>query len=172
MLRLLGIACLTVGCTGLGWCWKDRLKKGLEEQYQVWRILKMMENEITYSRAPLPEACLRIAARVQEPYREAFAGIHREMTANCGAAFDTVWRGQMEKCTGSSALPAEEKKRLLELGNCVGFMDGQMQAHILEQQIRRLELSIGKQEKEMADKGRVIMSLSIMGGVIIGIIFI
>ena len=78
----------------------------------------------------------------------------------------------MEKCTGSSALPAEEKKRLLELGNCVGFMDGQMQAHILEQQIRRLELSIGKQEKEMADKGRVIMSLSIMGGVIIGIIFI
>lgn len=78
----------------------------------------------------------------------------------------------MEKCTVRSALPAEEKKRLLELGNCVGFMDGQMQAQMLEQQIRRLELSVGKQEKELADKGRVIMSLSIMGGVMIGIILL
>ena len=172
MLRLLGIFCLSAGCMGLGWSFRDRLKKSLEEQYQIRQMLKMLQNEIVYSRAPLPEACLRIAGRMPEPYREAFMGIHKEMAAGHGTAFGVVWRKRMEACAGQLALPAEEKARLLEVGSCVGFMDGQMQAQALEQHIHRLELSIEKQEKEMADKSKVIMSLGVMGGLLIVIIFI
>lgn len=172
MLRLLGIFCLSIGCAGLGWSMKDRLKKGLEELYQVRQILKMMQSEITYSRASLPEACLRLAGRAPEPYREALEGIHEEMLANKGTTFDAIWRRQMERCTRRLVLHAEEKRRLLEFGSCVGFMDGQMQAQMLEQYIHRLELSIERQEKDMANKSKVIMSLSIMGGLMIAVILI
>lgn len=172
MLRFLGILCLSAGCAGLGWSWRERLKQGLEESYQAGQMLKMLQSEIVYSKAPLPEACLRIAGKLPEPYREAFLGIHKEMTANYGTTFDVVWRRHMESCTGKLALPAEEKKRLLGLGGHVGFMDGQMQAQMLEQSIRRLELSIERQEKEIKDKGKVIMSLSVMGGFLIALILI
>ena len=172
MLRLLGICFLSAGCMGLGWTWKERLKKGLEELYEVWRILKMFQSEIIYSRAPLPEACLRIAGRTPEPYREAFLEIHREMLANYGTTFEEVWRRQMEECINKLVMPAEEKRRLSGFGSCVGFMDGQVQAQMVEQQIQRLGLSIERQEKEMANKSRVIMSLSVMGGLMLAIILI
>ena len=54
----------------------------------------------------------------------------------------------------------------------MGFMDGQVQAQMLEQHIRRLELSIERQEKEMVNKSRVIMSLSVMGGFMLAVILI
>ena len=161
MLRLLGIAFLSAGCMGLGWSLKERLKKSLEEMYQIRQIIQTMQNEIIYSRAPLPE-----------PYRKAFAGIHKEMGENRGTPFGTVWKRQMEDCVCGLVLPAEEKARLVELGGSAGFMDGGMQAQVLEQYIRRLDLSIGKQEKEMADKSRVIMSLSVMGGLLIAVILV
>lgn len=172
MLRLLGIGLLSAGCMGIGWTWKERLRKGLEESYEVWQILKMFQSEIIYSRAPLPEACLRIAGRVPEPYGEAFLEIHKEMLVNRGTTFGEVWRRQMEGCAGKLVMPVEEKKRLLGFGSCVGFMDGQVQAQMLEQHIRRLELSIERQEKEMVNKSRVIMSLSVMGGFMLAVILI
>ncbi len=172
MLRLLGICFLSAGCMGLGWSLKERLKKSLEEMYQIRQMMQMMQNEIIYSRAPLPEACLRIAGRTGEPYRKAFAGIHKEMSENRGTPFGTVWKCRMEECVCGLVLPVEEKARLVELGGSAGFMDGGMQAQVLEQYIRRLDLSIGKQEKEMADKSRVIMSLSVMGGLLIAVILV
>lgn len=172
MLRLVGILLLSAGCIGIGWSWRERLKKGLEELYEVCRILKMLQNEIVYSRAPLPEACLRVAGRSPEPYRDAFLEIHREMLANRGETFDEVWRRQMEACAGRLAVPEEEKRRLMEFGSYVGFLDGQMQAQMLDQHIQRLGRSIERQEKEMGNKGRVIMSLSVMGGLMLAIILI
>ncbi len=172
MLRLLGLCFLSAGCMGLGWSLKERLKKSLEEMYQIRQMMQMMQNEIIYSRAPLPEACLRIAGRTGEPYRKAFAGIHKEMSENRGTPFGAVWKCRMEECVCGLVLPVEEKARLVELGGSAGFMDGGMQAQVLEQYIRRLDLSIGKQEKEMADKSRVIMSLSVMGGLLIAVILV
>lgn len=172
MLRLLGILCLSFGCMGFGWSFKDRLKRGLEEAYQARQMFLLLQNEIVYSRASLPEACFRAAGRIPEPYRGAFLKIHEEMSANHGTAFDAVWRGQMKECVRKLALSGEEKGWLLELGNCVGFMDGRMQAQILEQYARRLELSIEKQEREMADKSKVIMCLSVMGGLMVVVVLI
>ena len=172
MLRLIGIFCLSIGCMGVGWSWKDRLKKRLEESYQARQALMLFQNEIMYSRAPLPEACLQLAGRIPEPYRTAFLRIHKEMSANNGVAFDTVWKRQMEECAKGLSLPAEEKGWLLELGACVGFMDSRTQAQMLEQYIRRLDLSIEKQEREMADKGKVILCLSVMGGLMVAIILL
>lgn len=94
------------------------------------------------------------------------------MSANNGVAFDTVWKRQMEECAKGLSLPAEEKGWLLELGACVGFMDSRTQAQMLEQYIRRLDLSIEKQEREMADKGKVILCLSVMGGLMVAIILL
>lgn len=94
------------------------------------------------------------------------------MSENRGTPFGTVWKCRMEECVCGLVLPVEEKARLVELGGSAGFMDGGMQAQVLEQYIRRLDLSIGKQEKEMADKSRVIMSLSVMGGLLIAVILV
>ena len=68
MLRLVGALFLVIGSVGMGAWIKERLKGKLEEVYQIRHIFQLFQNEIIYSRASLPEACLRISGQVKEPY--------------------------------------------------------------------------------------------------------
>ena len=56
MFRLIGVLLLMTGSIGVGWSVKERLKRNLEDLYRMKQILHMLQNEIEYSRAPLPEA--------------------------------------------------------------------------------------------------------------------
>ncbi len=172
MFRLIGVLLLMAGSIGIGWSVKERLKKNLEDLYRMKQILHMLQNEIEYSRAPLPEACARVGNRVPEPYRSAFFSIRREMLVNDGRSFWEIWSRQMEECMKELSVAREDKTNFLDFGNCIGFMDGKMQAGAVGQYMHKLDISIGRMEKEMADKCKVIMSLSIMGGLMLVIILL
>lgn len=172
MLRLIGIIFLVGGSIGMGWSMRDRLKKNLDTLYQIRQIFKMLQNEIIYSRASLPEACRHISEKVNQPYSSAFLAIHEEMNVNSGESFTLIWKKHMNKCIKEISVSAEDKNILLEFGNSIGYLDGTMQAQAIEQYMHRLDVSVSKMEKEMTDKCKVIMSLSVMGGLMIAIILI
>ena len=172
MLRLLGIICLMTGCIGTGWSLRCRMKRGLEQLYQIRQIMKMFQSEITYSHVPLPEACRRIAGQMKAPYKSALLRIHEQMQENAGESFAVIWKRHIGSCLKELDMREEDGRMLYEFGDSVGFMDGKMQTEILEQAVYKLELAIDRQEKELANKCRVIMSLSVMGGLMIAIIFI
>ena len=78
----------------------------------------------------------------------------------------------MEECMKELSVAREDKRNFLDFGNCIGFMAGKMQAGAVGQYMHKLDISIGRMEKEMADKCKVIMSLSIMGGLMLVIILL
>lgn len=172
MLRMIGVLLLMAGSVGLGWSVKEKWKASLEVLYQMRQIFEMLQNEITYSRASLPEACSRIGGRVEEPYRNAFFSIRKEMLANRGVPFYTIWKEEMEKCMEKLPGAGEDKRVFLDFGGCIGYMDGEMQAEAVEQYIHKLNISIERMEKDMWNKYKVIMSLSIMGGFMLAIMLL
>ena len=172
MLRLLGSICLVMGSVGVGWSWRGRFKTELAQLYEIRQIMKMFQSEITYSHMPLQEACRRISGQVGEPYRGAFLRIHGQMLLNKGEDFGRIWKYHIKECMEHLAVRGEEKRILYDFGESVGFMDDRMQVEILEQLIYKLELAIDRQEKELANKSRVVMSLSVMGGLMIAILLI
>lgn len=172
MLRFIGALLLMAGSIGIGWSMRIGLKENLEHLYQMRQIFWMLQKEIEYSKAPLPEACRKIGDKVEEPYRGAFLAIREEMIANYGTDFPTLWKRQMEKCMKEVPVAAEDKRIFLAFGNCIGYMDGAVQAQAVEQYIHKLERAIERQEKNIADKCKVIMSLSIMGGLMLVVILL
>lgn len=172
MLRFVGVILLMTGCIGSGWSVKEKWKGNLEALYQLRQIFQMFQNEIAYSRAPLPEACARIGNRAGEPYQSALLSVRDEMLDDHGEPFLDIWNRQMKMCMGKLSIAGADKQLLLDFGNCIGYMDEKMQAKAIEQYVHKLDISIGKMEKKMADKCKVIMSLSIMGGLVLAIILL
>lgn len=172
MLRLIGIVFLMCGSFGVGWSLRTRMKDNLNALYQIRQIFKMLQNEIIYSKAPLPEACRRIGSKIKAPYKDAFEEIYEKMTVNNGCSFNDVWKQSMEKCLKGLALSEEDKKVCMDFGDCAGYMDGKMQAESIEQYMHRLDLSVKKLEEDMTNKSKVVMSLSVMGGLLVAIILI
>lgn len=172
MLRVAGAVLLMTGCIGSGWSAKERLKKNLDDLYRIRQIFQMFQSEIAYSRAPLPEACMRIGNRLEEPYRSALLSVREEMLADHGESFLNIWDRQIGICMRKLSLAEADKRLLLDFGSCIGYIDGKMQTQAVEQYIHKLDISIGRMEKDMADKCKVIMSLSIMGGLLLAIILL
>lgn len=172
MLRVVGAILLMVGCIGSGWSAKEGLKKNLDDLYQIRRIFQMFQSEMAYSRAPIPEACLRIGNRAREPYRSALFSIREEMIADYGESFLNIWNRQMKICMRKLSIAGEDKRLFLDFGGCIGYTDEKMQMQAVEQYIHKLDISIGRMEKDMANKCKVIMSLSIMGGLTLAIILL
>ena len=78
----------------------------------------------------------------------------------------------MKICMRKLAISGEDKRLFLDFGSCIGYTDEKMQTQAVEQYIHKLDISIGRMEKDMADKCKVIMSLSIMGGLTLAIILL
>lgn len=172
MLRLLGGICLLTGSVGMGWSWREYLKQEVAQLYEMRQIMKMFQSEITYSHVPLQEACRRISGQVREPYKEAFLKIHEHMLRNNGEKFEEIWKEQIKVCMQQLAVRGEEKRFLYEFGTNVGFMDERMQVEVLEQLMDKLQLAIDRQERELANKCRVVMSISVLGGLMLTILLI
>lgn len=172
MLRLIGILFLMCGSAGIGWSMKNNLKEKLYNVYRIRQIFFMLQNEIAYSKASLPEACRRTGSRLEEPFQSTFYKIYEDMLVNGGSAFSEIWKKNMESCLKKMLLSEADKKVLYEFGDCAGYMDGQMQAKAIEHYIHNLDLSVKKMEDDMANKSKVIMSLSVMGGMLLVIMLL
>lgn len=172
MLRGIGAFLLLCGSAGVGWTMKNSLKERLRTLYRIRQIFLMLQNEITYSKASLPEACRRIGGRLEEPFHDAFFRIYEDMSANGGGSFSGIWKKNMELCIKGLDISQEDKRILTGFGECAGYMDGQMQAKAVDRYMHELDLSIKKLEDDMVNKSKVIMSLSIMGGMLLAIILI
>lgn len=172
MLRLVGSICILVGCLGFGWSLRCGIRDRLSALQTILQIFKMLQNEITYSKAPLPEACRRIAGKVSEPYKTGFMEIYERMMENNGCSFCLVWKQSMEKYLKALPLSGEERKICLDFGDCAGYVDGRMQAEAIGHYMHNLELSVKELEEDMKNKSKVIMSLSVMGGMLVTIILI
>lgn len=172
MLRLIGAVCILGGSLGLGWSFVGRMKERLAALYMIRQIFRMLQNEITYSKASYPEACRRIAGKVNEPYKTAFLEIYGQMSANRGGSFRAIWTESMEKCLKALPVSEEERRECLAFGDCAGYMDNRMQAEAIGQYMHSLERSVKKLEDDMTNKSKVIMSLSVMGGLLTAIILI
>lgn len=172
MLRIIGTVCILGGSMGLGWSMVGKMKERLSALYIIRQIFRMFQSEITYSKAAYPEACRRIAGKVNEPYKTAFMEIYEQMTANRGGSFQTIWKQSMERCLKALPLSEEERQACLDFGDCAGYMDGQMQAEAIGHYMHSLELAVKKLEDEMTNKSKVIMSLSAMGGLLTAIVLI
>ena len=78
----------------------------------------------------------------------------------------------MNICMRKLSIAGEDKRLFLDFGSCIGYADEKMQIQAVEQYIYKLDISIKRMEKDMTDKCKVVMSLSIMGGLVLAIILL
>lgn len=135
-------------------------------------ILEMLMGEIRYGRATLPECCTHIAKRLQEPYRDCFEKIYADMQENTGVMFEQVFRERMGECLAKLPLIKEDRNRILSLFGEHGFEEEKMQIRRIEQSKELLEGTIGRLERENAEKCKMAVGLGAMSGLLLLIILL
>ena len=94
------------------------------------------------------------------------------MRDNRGEIFGQVFRETMEECLKGLPLTGEDKLNFLTLFSDNGFEDEGMQIRSIEQSKELLQQTIGRLEKENAEKCRMAVGLGAMSGLLLVIILL
>ncbi len=172
MLKAVGAVMILISAAGIG----ASLSGDLKRHYMELRILKqlfyMLRGEIKYTRTPLPEAFAHISTRLPEPFCTFLQRTAQEMENLGGRAFEELWREQIRRELSRTHLTREEKERLGDLGEVLGYLDFEMQLSSIELYLEQLELGIRNSQETIAPKQKLYQSLGVAGGIFLVILLV
>lgn len=172
MFKVVGIACILVGCIGWG---IDRI---VEEQSRVQhlremiRIIKRIQDEISYGKHTLPQICLTLSEYCNELYQPYFKEIYEQMDQGSGISLEQIWGRQMGECLHRAPLSEEEKDILRSLPQNLGIQEEKLQAKSIGQSMEYLVRQCRKAEDAYDNRSRMILSVSVLMGVFLTILLI
>lgn len=172
MQRIIGFVMILAGCSGLGVWYSLQFKKQLKTLQQMCRILELFEGQIRFGRCTLPECCLHLAERVEEPYKESFLHIYEEACENTGESFGQICGRQLKKDLQKLTAEKGDKELFIACFGKCGFEEDRMQLRTIEQTREELEDRLSALSGENASKCRLALSLGAMSGLLIVILFL
>lgn len=132
----------------------------------------MLISEIRYGKSTLPECCIHISTRLQEPYQSALTGIYDKMRENTGEGFRDVFVEKMEQCLAGLPVTDEDRKQFLSLFSEGGFGENGMQIRAIEQSLELVKQTIDRLEHENREKCRMAVGLGAMSGLLLVIVLL
>ncbi len=172
MVRLVGFSMIGLSCSGLGLWYAWNLQQRLYHLHAMNRIIELLVSLLQYGKSTLPECCCQLAGQAEEPYRQAFAQVYRELTESRGSSFTEVYGRVMREALRE--LPLKEQDRHLFL-QCVleqGSGDGEARVRLIRGQQELLKERIARLDAESREKGRVAVGLGTLGGILLIIILL
>ncbi|KAB7708801.1 stage III sporulation protein SpoAB [Bacillus aerolatus] len=128
--------------------------------------LQSLEAEIMYGSTPLHESARKLSERLPPPICELFASFSELLTSTELDAKE-AWKESLARMWPKTALAESERSILLEFGETVGKHDRTIE----QKQILVTLNHLKRQEEEAHEKqkryGKMIRSLSLMGGLLI-----
>lgn len=172
MQRVAGFIMIFVGCLGLGVWYSSQFQSQINVLKEFCRILELFSGEVRFSRCSLPECCLRLSQKMEEPYRRSFYEIYEKMCENNGECFGELCRENLEK--GLKEVVANEADKTLFI-NCFvnsGYEDDVLQLRMIEQSKKELEERLTLLMAENTSKCRLALGLGAMSGLLLIILFL
>lgn len=172
MVRLAGFSMIGISCSGLGIWYAWNLQQRMYHLHTMNHIMELFISLLQYDKCTLPECCCRLAGRTQEPYRQAFERIYRELADNRGSSFAEVYRAVMGETLRD--LPLKDQDRQLFLQGILeqGGGDGETGVRLIRRRQELLRERSARLEAESREKGRMAIGLGTLGGLLLIIILL
>ncbi len=161
-----------MGSAGMGLYYKEQISGRVRALRQLHKILELLMSEIRFGRCTLPECCHLLSETMEEPYSRTFREIYEECCREEGVGFSVIFRGKMETCLKILPLREEDIGSFLWFVQPGGVPDKEMQIKLLEESHQQVSRRILTEEAKEQSRGQLAMSLGIMGGLLLIIVFI
>lgn len=172
MQKVIGFILIFTGCTGLGLWYGWQFTLQLRALQEFCRILELFLGEIRFGRSTLPQCCLKLAERTEEPYKQGFQMIYERIQENSGESFEEICTSCLEQGLKGVRAHTHDKELFIQCFSKSGFEEDTLQLRSIEQTKEELEDRMSALSKENASKCRLALSLGTMSGLLIIILFL
>ena len=172
MLRLLGFGLVFTGCVGLGAWYSFRFRQEIQNLKSMCRILKLLEDQVSYGCNTLAISCKEIAERVEEPFKGCFDEVYQITCKNDGKSFGQVFQECFSRRLSKLTVGKNEKQIFMNCFIQCGMEEERQQSQSIQRERTELEEHLQALNKEIESKCRLSVSMGTMGGILLVILFL
>ncbi|MEE1032917.1 MAG: stage III sporulation protein AB [Ruminococcus sp.] len=172
MAKIIGAILLILCCGGFGYFKGNQCGQRVNQLMELAKITEFLKGEIAFSRTTLPEALERIGKKTAEPFAEFLLELSKSMKTYSGEGFAELLKIEMEKYLKNSFLEKEDLENFYQAYRNLGYLDKEMQIHILERYIKEQERLIDMLSQQLPAQKKLFHSLGVLGGIFLTIILI
>ena len=172
MLKVIGCILVIMGCSAMGFWQAECMRRRLQEMQELKRYVLFMKGEICCRNCTLPETFLELEKRAKGIWKQFFCNIGRELRKMEGGTLAEIWKKEMKSQLSDSYLREREKKEWLTLGENLGYLDMEMQLHMLEIFQTHLSESMEEEREEVKRQSKLSRILGVMSGIFLTVLLI
>ena len=171
MEKIVGSVLLFVACTGIGFYKAQEYGERIRQIRILVRISEYLKGEIEFYRTTIPNDLEHIREKSEEPFSEFLQEVSRQMMKQDGRKLTAILQESMEKLKKSTSLHQEDKTMFAEYVGQLGYLDKNMQIHLLEEYKKEQEKQLEFLAADLPGKQKLFSSLGILGGAFLILLF-
>lgn len=164
MMKLTGAVLLFVSCCGMGYWTSQQYSERIRQIRELMRIGEFLKGEISFARTTLPEALERIGDKTEMPFSEFVKTLAKQMKGYSGEDFSHILQETMRETLENTCLEKEDKEAFYHAACNLGYLDKEMQTHLLERYLREQEQKLSMLTAQLPEKRKLFRSLGVLGG--------
>lgn len=172
MLKLTGAVLLFCSCSGLGFLKSRRYRGRITQLAELIHIMGFIKGEISFAVSTLPEAMERISGKTSEPFAGFLHVLSERMRQYSGEDFSHILGELMGEMLKDTYLDKEDLEEFYQTACNLGYLDKEMQIHMLEQYLKEQEEKIRTLRTQLPEKMKLFCSLGILAGAFLIILLI
>ncbi len=166
-MRLLGLLCIVLACTGAGLYASAKLKR---DARSMERLIALTEDCAALIRCQTPELDELLERLAAHPNYRCFAFLHEISTKlSPTAPPGMLWQRAVR---ADAAVPAQARDILCSLGNVLGTTDVDGQLAALELHRTQLRAMARESRERSTRQGKLYRSLGLLGGMMLAVLLL
>ncbi len=170
MVRLFGGFLLFASCIGAGLWMGQKQEKRIQQLAELIRSMEYLKGEISFARTTLPVAMEELSKHILPPFDTLFLNLAKQMRGHPGTAFSKLLSQEIEKEKQNWELLPEDVDNFYQSCCNLGYLDKEMQVHILTRYIKEQEKKLEQLEREIPQKTKLYRNLGVLFGAFLVII--
>lgn len=169
-LKLVGILCVFIGCSYIGWEKANMLKRRIWILQEMIQSLVLLKNLTETYRLPLNLVFEKISLQMKEPIAEFYKNLALHFSCQEEPEGVRLWQQTIEEM--SDVFDVEDRQLFMCLGDFIGVQDIRTQVSAVEGCISEMRERVQRLESERPEREKLYKVLSLTIGSFLVILFI
>lgn len=167
MLRLMGCVLIFGAALWIGASFAAKEQYRLRELEELERSILLLQGQIAYLSAPLPEILASIAQKTEGSIGAAFQEAAMRMARREGSSAEEIWQEVWQEKAPQTFLSAADAEAVRLFGKTLGYLDKAQQEGGIRLFLRYLAENRAQGKKRLEKNGRLYMGVSGLSGLLL-----
>lgn len=172
MFKIAGVILCIAGSTGYGLAKITGWNSAIKEFEQWILIFEKMKSQILYRREIITDIFCKMDEEIYGICGKYVSAVGHNMKNDRSKEVAQAWRDGMMEWKKNSSLPLEVRKLLMHFPEYIGEQDCEQQIKHLEFYLQRIQKEKEKLERELGNKKKPVMAISLVSGITVSILLL